>query len=399
MTRVLFLCLLAIATNAVLIQTVTTDNTMLKNGIRVAVLGIAAFAMIMRGSKMPIGIFLLITFSLILLVSRANTDQLSIIFVLILAVAMFDLRERTLNKMLMVLSVFSLLLVFALLAAGVTQNEVTEFRGRNTFGTNGVPFFYNLVYGAMTMLLVYVHKFQRRYRLLWTIAAVALSTHLFNLTDARGGYYAFLGFIVLLHMVPLLARVGIFRFLTATLPIGFIIVAFYIASLYEDAAANELLSIRPILFQRFIENLTLEDYLLSATVKQFDRAVTIVDNSYLHLLVGGGAVVFLVFMMIFGQAVLKLYRQGRFVDVAFVIATCVYFNSESILLRIENLFVIYFWYLILRHSRLVVMDSTVQRKSSVRIPPVPPLPVRTKARPTPAKPGRLPDWAGPGPRY
>jgi O-antigen ligase len=391
MTRVLFMCLMAIATNAVLIQTLTTDDAMLKNGIRVAVLCVAAVAMIMHNSQMPAGIFLLIIFCVVTLVARQNTDQLSIIFVLILVPALFAVKERSLGKLFMVSSAFSLLLVFALLAAGVTQNEVTEFRGRSTFGTNGVPFFYNLVYGALTMLLVYVHKFKLRSRLFWTLAAVALATHLFNLTDARGGYYAFLGFVVLLYLVPFLARWGLFRFLTALLPVCFLGVAFYIASLYEDAAANEFLSIRPTYYQRFVENLTEADYFLSSTVKQFDRAVTIVDNSYLHLVVGGGLVVFAVFVFMFAQALRRLYRMGKFVDVAFLIATCFYFNSESILLRIENMFVIYFWYLVIRHSTPLfreVVAAAPKFWPAMRVPPVPRMAPLRK----PAKPQRLPAW-------
>jgi hypothetical protein len=423
------LCLLAIAVNAVLIQTITADDSMLKNGIRVAVLCVAAFAMILHNTRMPLGIVLMILLCFALLVLRQNTDQLSIIFVLVLVPALFSLRERSVNKIFMVTSAFSLLLVFAFLAAGITQNEVTEFRNRNTFGTNGVPFFFNLVYGALTMLLVYVHKFKLPYRFLWTVGGVALATHLFNLTDARGGYYAFLGFVGLLYLMPVLGRIGFFRFVTILLPIGFLITAYYIASVYQDAAANQLLSIRPIMYQRFIEELTGADYLMSSTVKQFDRAVTIVDNSYLHLVVGGGVVVFVIFVFMFAQALRRLYRMGKFVDVAFMIATAVYFNSESILLRIENMFVIYFWYLVIRHSSPLFREGVPGTpKLSIKVPPVPPMAStvrRQQRRRMPAwqreqmernrrrdalllghqhaerraaKPGRLPDWAGPGRR-
>jgi O-antigen ligase len=402
MTFVMFLCLSAIAVNAVLIQTITTDDSMLKNGVRVGVLGLAAFAMLMHNSRFPLGIFMLVTFCVMVLALRQNTDQLSLIFVFVLVPALFAVKERALGKLFMVTSAGSLLLIFAFLAAGITHNEVLELRGRNTFGTNGVPFFYNVVYGALTMLLVYVHKFKLRLRHVWTLVALGLATHLFNLTDARGGYYAFLAFVGLLYFMPLLGRMSLVRGLTVLLPVGFLGAAFYIASLWDDGAANKLLSIRPILYQRFLDSLTPSDYFLSSTVKQFARAITIVDNSYLHLLIGGGITLFVIFVLMFGQAVLKMYRMGKFVDLAFVIATCIYFNSESILLRIENMFVIYFWYLVIRYSTPLLKHEPTIKQTPV--PAVEKKPAKVKAEPLPAwaqvsrpVPARhLPEWARQG---
>lgn len=394
MTRVLFLCLMAIATNAVLIQTIVDENSMLKNLVRVGVLGVAAFAMIMHNSKLPIGYLLVIMFSVVLLVGRQNTDQLSIVFIFILVPALFAVRERSLGKIVAVSAVGSLVLIFALLAAGLTHNEINEFRGRSTFGTNGVPFFYNVVYGALTMALVYAHKYRLKLRLIWTVGAVALATHLFNLTDARGGYYAFLVFVGLLYTMPLLARIPPLRLVAKVLPVIFLVVAFYIASMWDNGAANLLLSNRPALYQRFIEGLTEWDYLLSSTVKALNTSTTIVDNSYLHLLVGGGLIICTVFIVIFAQAVTKLFRMGKFVDAAFLIATCIYFNSESIMFRIENIFVIYFWYLVIRYSRPLIRDRGVSRleglKHQVKIPAVPPMKDGSKKRP--ATKQRLPAW-------
>lgn len=400
MAVLMFICLAAIAVNAVLIQTVTSDDSLLKQGVRVGVLCLAAFAMLLYNSRFPVGLFMLVVVCVLFLVFRQNTDQLSLIFVFVLVPALFAVKERALGKMFMVTSAGSLLLIFALLAAGITHNEVTEFRGRNTFGTNGVPFFYNVVYGACTLLLVYAHKFRLRLRHLWTLAALGLATHLFNLTDARGGYYAFLAFVGLLYLVPLLGRLSLVRGLTVLLPVGFLGAAFYIASLWDDGAANKLLSIRPILYQRFLDSLTPSDFFFSSTVKQFSRAITIVDNSYLHLLVGGGITLFVIFVLMFGQAVLKMYRMGKFVDLAFVIATCIYFNSESIMLRIENMFVIYFWYLIIRYSTPLLKPEPALRRTPVPIREPKPAKVKALSLPEwakePAPPKHLPDWARQG---
>ena len=79
--------------------------------------------------------------------------------------------------------------------------------------------------------------------------------------------------------------------------------------------------------------------------------VPVVDNSYLHLLVGGGFVLTLVFLFAYGFAVINLCRRHMYPEVALMTTSCFYFMSESILLRIENVFVIYVWYLVVKHAR------------------------------------------------
>lgn len=368
MTRVVGFCLFGLAINAVLIQTVTTDDSALKNGVRVGVIVLAALAVAVSGARMPGSLVLLIMYSTLMMAWTQNPDQLSYIFVFVLAFAMFAVKERSLEKALLCSSLASLGLVFVFLAVGITQDTVLALRDRHTFGTNGVPFFYNLVYGAFTMLLLYCFKYRLKYRF-WVLAgSLAIATYLFHMTDARGGYIAFLVFVFLLFTVPVLSRLVVFRVAVVALPLIFLGFAFFLASLWNNDEANALFSIRPMLFERFLAELTEGDLFLSTSVKQFDRAVTIVDNSYLHLLVGGGVVMFVAVALVFGKAANTLFKADRHVEIAFLVATCVYFNSESIMLRIENMFVIYFWYLTLRYAIT---------------------PMNEKA------PGRTPDWARP----
>lgn len=348
--QVVSLVLLALAVNAVLIQTVITDDSPFKTVIRVGAMGLLLLGLLGNDTKLPRWVVPLILLSAGLWYFRGNSDQLSYVFVLILVSAMLPLDERRVLKSLAVCSVLSVGLVFALLWGGVTHNEVLVLRERQTFGTQGVPFFYNLVYGAAALVIVYTRRFRPRRRRLTFVACLGVATALFAATDARGGYYSLLGFVVLLWLVPKLARAHPLRVLTALLPVLFLPFAFYLASLADDPDANALWSNRPHWFSVFLGSLNPEDFLLSTSVKYYTRVVTIVDNSYLHLLVGGGLVLFLAVAILFFRAVMNLYRLGRFTEVAFLIATCFYFNSESILLRIENLFVIYFWYLMVRFS-------------------------------------------------
>jgi len=388
MMPVLFLCLFAIAINAVLIQTVTTDDSSLKSAIRMGALGLVVVGIIFTNARVTTGIILLALYSLALLALRQNMDQLSYVFVFVLAIGMFAVEERRLEKTLMLASVGSLALVFVLLAGHVTTDVILEPRSRHTYGTNGVPFFYNLVYGAGVMAVAYAYKYRLRFRFLVLLGSIAAASYLFQQTDARGGYLAFVAFVVLLFIVPILARVYLFRVAVALLPALFLLFAFYLASLYQDDDANILWSFRPRLFQRFFENVGLSDFFLSTSVKYFDRAVTIVDNSWIHLMVGGGAVLCLVFFIMYFRAVMNLFNAGRHVELAFIIATCIYFNSESIMLRIENMFAIYFWYLILRYTSpllanegLPIEDAPAKAPKQKRVPGHHP------------EFKRLPDWA------
>ncbi|QDG62562.1 hypothetical protein [Pseudarthrobacter sp. NIBRBAC000502771] len=386
MTPVIFLCLFAIAINAVLIQTVTTDDSALKNIVRIAALGLVIVGIIFSNARVSTGIILLILYSLVLLAVRQNMDQLSYIFVFILAVAMFAMEERKLEKILMLASLVSLALVFVFLAGHVTTDVILEPRSRHTYGTNGVPFFYNLVYGAGVMTIAYAYKYRLRGRLWVLVGSAAAASYLFQQTDARGGYYAFVAFVLLLFVVPLLSRMWLFRFAAAMLPVAFLFFAFYLASVYQDSGANILWSFRPRLFQRFFENVGLSDFFLSTSVKYFDRAVTIVDNSWIHLMVGGGAILCVLFFIMYFRAVMNLFEAGRHVEIAFIIATCIYFNSESIMLRIENMFAIYFWYLILRYTSPLIASQRLPIDAMLVASP------RGKSLPKSVY-KRLPGWA------
>lgn len=340
-------CLTALAVNAVLVQTVMPDEILAKNFIRAVVLLVVTVALVVAKNRVSITICLLVLSSGILLAVRQNVDQFSFIFILILVMFLLSVQEKRLDKVVLFSSFVSLALVFLLLIFGITENSVIELRNRMTFGTDGVPFFYNLVYGAFVMLACFIYKYRVSHRGLILLLGIAATTIFFILTDARGGYLSFLAFVVLLYLVPKLSKLGAFRILMAFLPLIFLMLAFYLSTLGENLRANVLLSYRPHLFQGFFAEVDIYDVLFSTSVKQFPLTV---DNSYIHLLFGGGIVMCCAFVTLFALAMKSLFDQGRFPEIAFLIATCIYFNSESLLLRIENIFVIYFWYLVLRSS-------------------------------------------------
>lgn len=360
--RVAGVCLVAIGINATLIQTVTTEDSSLKTIIRVAVLGLVVVTIALRSAPLPRWVVLTVLLSSVLMVMGGNPDQLSYIFVLVLAMMLREVHEQRLERLLLVASAVSLALIFAFLAAGVTQDAVLMPRDRHSLGVNSVPFVMNATFGTGVLLMVYVLKYRPRGGRVACLLYLAFATTIFALTDVRGGYVALLLFAVLLIAVPLLAGSALARISLALVPTVSVVGAFVIAARADDAGLNQLLSFRPRLYGNFLERVTPIDSLISQSVKQFDDGVaasafqvsaqrlTIVDNSYLHLLVGGGVLLTLIFLVAYASAVLELFRRGRHPEIALLTASVIYFSSESLLVRVENIFVIYVWYLVVMYA-------------------------------------------------
>jgi len=366
----LFICLGSLAANAVLIQTVIPEDSPGKTIVRGGIILVAIYALILGNAQVPkwyVGAFLA---CLAMLAFRSNSDQLTYVFVLILVPLMRTVRQRRLEWMLTAAAVGSLLLVFLFLGVGLTQNEIiesetlTRSRARMTFGTYGVPFFYNLAFGAFTMLVYYTQKYEIYGRKIILVASLFAASGLYRVTDARGGYLAFLAFLGLLWLVPKIAPISALRSLLTFLPVVNFGLALYMASLGSNSGANELFSYRPRLYSAFLENVGLEDIAFSLSVKQFDQGGTIVDNSYLHLLVGGGVIVLAAYLTLYVRAMRRLFSEKRYAEIAFLTAASLYFNSESILLRIELIFVVFSWFLVLSYSEHPIAPS----KQSLRNP-------------------------------
>lgn len=359
--RLVLACILVLAVNAVLIQTVLTEDSIIKQLVRVCVLGLVVLSLTARNSFLPMWLVGMCVWSLVLLTGTQNSDQLSIVFVLTLSVWLALVPERAVLLSVAIASVVALLLVFALLAAGITQDEILEFRQRRTFGTAGVPFFFNVVFGAGALGVLYTIKFKsRRSRWIVTVVTLAGATWLFGQTDARGGYVALLLFMGLLWVVPRLRITPLY----AATPAVLMAVSLYL-SYASGPALNSLLSQRPRLYRTFLDQSSLGDLVLSSSAKQAGFAV---DNSYLHLLVGTGVVTAVVFLILFWRAVTSLMNRGMHAEVAFLIATAAYCLTESLLVRIENPFVVFAWFLLVRYGTplSVEEDNGLERIPAAR---------------------------------
>jgi hypothetical protein len=357
------IALTALAINSVLIQTVASDNPVLKQGVRVAILSMVICTLAIRSTRVPVWLAFAIIASTVLLLARANADQLSIVFALVMALLLCQLTERTALKLAAIASVSALLLIFLLLWSGITvhQEIVLEKSGRTirtryAYGTDGVPFFYNIAMGAGVLTLMYVKRYFSRAVYAGALVAVLLiATRLYLTTDARGGYLAVLIFVAFSFIVPLVRVAWLYAFVPMFLIASTVWLA-YVAG----PELNERLSLRPSYYRRFLDSRDWFDFIISAPVK---AATYPVDNSYIHLAVGAGLATLGLFLVLYVRAVFELMRTGRYDEIAFLVAAAAYCLSESLIVRVEVVWIIYAWYLLLRFG------SASFRTSDRRSPP------------------------------
>lgn len=348
MKKIIFICLTVLAVNSVLIQTIIPDG-MFKNIIRITILLISMYCIIIKKKTIRISLLILTYLAAFFLLLTKNYDLLTFVFIFVFVQFLVIIKERDLEKYLLISSAVSISIIFLFLLFGITHNSIIDYRNRMTFGVNGVPFFYNVVYGFFSLLIVYSRKYFRKNRFIITIISIGFTTYFYLKTDVRGGFYSFLILIVLLYIIPKTRRIIGVKNLVGLIPLISIGLSLAIASFSNNYKVNMWLSLRPKLLSEFFRKLSLNDVLFSKSVKSFD-STNIVDNSYLHLLIGGGILITIIVIYIFYKAMINLYRLEKYTEISFIISTCIYFNMESIMVRVENMFVIYFWYLIIKYS-------------------------------------------------
>lgn len=352
--------LLALAVNAVLIQTVMTDGGLVKNVVRAGVLALTLAGLAANWRTVARWLAVPIALAGALLVARSNQDQLTIIFAILLAALAGQVSERFFLGWAAIASFVPLVLMFGFLAVGLTEDtyQVSDFdqvvRTRHDFGVESIPWIFNAAYGAFTLAVLYASKhLTRAWFAAVVVATLAAATTIYTLSDTRGGFAAFLIFLALLAIVPMI-RVG---WLWAAAPFVLFGLTMWLSLGDIDAQINRVLSQRPLYFHQFFGDITWTDVFLTRSVKKFPYPV---DSSFLHLMVGAGLVVLIAFLALYARAVVTLMRARRHAEVAFLTATIAYCASEGLLVRIENAFIIVVWYLVLHYGVGLVRGGTPQ---------------------------------------
>ena len=350
-TWLMLLSLLIMAANSVAVQTIATEGGAVRQVPRLVALLLAVAAIgvaRMRPDRMFVALAAAAVGGALL---GGNSDQISFVYAAVMAVALMTVPLRRATTVVAIASALALALIFLFLVVGLTEDRVIEWRERRTFGVASVPYLYNVVYGALGMFRLWSVRLALRWRLVGVVVTLGLATWFFLETDARAGYLSYLALTVLLLVPTVVWRNRVVQTCLALLPVAFLVGALGLASQSGNAQANTIFSNRPILFNMFLESLSPWDVLLSRSVKALDQG-NIVDNSYLHLAVGGGIVVCALVLVIHFRALPALIRAGHHREVALMVSLALYFNMESILVRLDQVFIIFYWYLLALGWRL-----------------------------------------------
>lgn len=354
MKKVLFFSLVLLSLNSILMQTILRDNNLIKNLIRVFVILLLSGAMIIKKRRFNKHIVFITILSIILFIVGKNSDQFTYIFIYCLIQGLFFIDEEEVIKYIFIASIIPFVLVFIFLFLGITSNETIDFRNRMTYGlgVDRVPYFYNIVYGFLsTFLVYYMTKISKNkiMNLKSILICSAVGTYFFIKTDVRGGYIALMTLIVLSLLLPHLCKSKVVRGIILLLPLMSYFWIFIMLYFRNDYKLNKLLSYRPMLIGKFFENINISDILTTKSVKAFDN-ISIVDNTFMHILIGGGVILTLLIYLIYINAVKRIMKERKYIFLSFIIATYLYFNIESVGVRVENMFIVLWWYLLFSYG-------------------------------------------------
>lgn len=345
---VAYLCFFVLGLNAILIEILYLDSFLEKNIIRilVGIIFVLHVALVQKAID-PLPLICAIALLTLSLISQ-NPDQLSLIYVLIIVQSTANIELHKIINMLFVISIIILAIVFILLALGITSNEIQAFRERSTYGLNGVggpTLFYNLLFSFLALGTIAIHGPYEKY---FRIFSILCAIYFYLTTDTRGGALSFLFFMIFIYTLPLLLRIKPVCLLIKLTPIILLSLTLLAMLSYDDYFFNTLLSNRPYLYYILLSNTTLLEFIFGASVKQYDLT-SIVDNSYLHILIGGGLLVFISWSISFYKSMSLLISKMDIKLIAFLLATSLYLFVESLAVRIENLFIILYWLILIRH--------------------------------------------------
>ncbi len=356
----LYLAYVVLAVNATLIETELILGDAGKYTLRAAAFLFLVISLFIKAPSIKIEAFVAITFLLCVALASLNFDTISVIFALFTVIASCAYKERTVLRGLFYSSALNIALVFVLLTLGVTENIVHEFRSRHTYGMNsmgGPTLFYNMLFSFMVLGAIYLDGQPKRWFL---VASVISSTYFFTTTDVRGGYASYILFLLLLLFFTPSRKRYIIRALSANIPITLLLIFVLVATLLNNDIGNLILSNRPSLYKNFLEQLTISDFILGTSVKQYD-GFSIVDNSYIHLYMAGGVFFFIYFCVKYRDAVSLAFSTRNREIYAFLVASSAYMFSESLLVRVENPFVLYFWFVVfIQMCKPAHQDSPLQ---------------------------------------
>lgn len=358
MKKIVFLSLIILSLNSILIQTIFKDNDIFKNSMRLIVVLMLLIGIVIYRKKINRNIVILILISTICLITGKNTDQLTYIFLFIMIQSLLYIEEEKIEKYMCIGSLVPIIVMFLFLLTGVTHNQIVLLRDRMTFGlpTNRVPYVYDIVYGALSTLYIYSYnKYSKIKKILVFMICITLGTFFFIKTDVRGAYISLIILILLSLIMPKIIKYKFTKIFIKALPIMFFGFILILLKFQNNEFMNKVLSLRPMYTGEFFKKISYYDVFITRSVKAFTNT-SIIDNTYIQMLIGGGIVLTLIIIYMYFKSIDNLIKNNKIIELCFIVSLMFYFNIESIGLRPENIFSIFWWYLIIKYG-LCYKDS------------------------------------------
>lgn len=283
-----------------------------------------------------------------LLGGASNNIALNIIFILFFVVCLRHVEFNLVVRYSLMVMLGSLLVAFALLYSGMTQNviDVADERQRATFGFSNVNAFTTLLYSFFTLALF---NSQARPLVKYLICAgVSYMAYLY--TDTRTLIAAVSVFILAHALFALLKGRALLKYLSGfllLLPIVFTQFSVLIATNYP--LLDILLSFRPSYNAVLFNSMSFFNHLIGGISPAEGNTI---DNSFLLVQASVGLpFLLLVTWLAYGKLVDSINENAP-ACFAFILSFWYFSYSESSLVRPESIIGLVFWLLISHRSTL-----------------------------------------------
>lgn len=290
--------------------------------------------------------------AIILLILTKNKDILTYIYLFTFSFFLERYKEKKIEKyMLLSLGSFFLIYLILYLKKDLTLIEI-EYRNRMFFLYKnrelaiGPPFFGNLLYSISTLLyLKYSNKISA------FIGGVILILG-YLIFDTRGPILFYSILLTSVYILKKIIKLKIIRHLLKNIYFYFSVLSILIPIIFiQNNILNKIFSNRIQYWYGLIIERGLMGIFLLESVKKLDNSGFIVDNSYLHVIFGGGILIFGLLCYIFNKSIANMIRLNKINSLAFFISYLSYCYFESIFLRGDLVITIYFWYLLFKNFR------------------------------------------------
>lgn len=345
-----FYMLLALGTNFLLYSFFKVEQY--KNYVRFAIIGILAIHCLMRFVTKNLSVkscALCVLAAFLVLMNGQIAFNLA--FLLLAVVLLQSIHLKQLYNCAAFVSKILLMCVLLALTLGVVDNYAysVSHRLRMTLGftnVNGTSMF-----AFSLIIILFLAEWKKNANRMMPFAAMVMIVYI--LTDTRtmilSACVLAIAWLLLGRLPGKAERVAVF----VVTVLMFLAPFFWGISSLSTGKLNEIMSLRPELYLRYIQSNSLLNFLFGGS-----KAAEM-DNSYLLILYNGGIFVYMAITLVTVIAMDAMVRAKRYADVCFCLAMLTYGQLEGTLVRPEILCTPVFWACVVKNFSYKNFKETV----------------------------------------